>query len=441
MNNTTDTPLGGFEERLLAELREIVAERARLEPRKRTRHRPTILTVSLRRSTTRWATLAVAAVAVAAFVVIPLLGGSRTAIAQAEVLKRASAALDQPDRILYVQPQDYSADGDGVSMLGGNELGGFVMCVPGPCSHSGAPATAQTGISANPSSDTLTYSSQEWLGPGQDHTIYNNGDEVATSDATDQYVAYDATDNTLTTLTGMGFPSTPTSSPPSDLALAAAPGAIGSNLADPSFYEQLYQQVQAGQQATIPEGSAQTTVAAHLIGQTTIAGESVYELRFDVQTTMPSGGDLTGPNCGPTVCTLATSEILLYLDSQTYTPVRTVVITLNPNDNQGLPDGTAVSQVADYSVQSLPDTSANEALLQMSAHPGAAQVRATYAQYRAEHGLSPLTGSTASTGATGSSGTSGSSGATGSSNEAGPTGSSGASASGSSGVTGTAPTN
>ena len=306
-----------------------------------------------RRAPKRSAALAVVAVAaVVALLVVPSLDGSRTGVAQAAVLTRAAAALDQPNRILYVQLQDYSADGDGVSMLGGNELGGFVMCVPGPCSHSGAPATLQTGISADPSSDTLTYSSQEWLSPGQDHTIYNNGDEVATSDATDQYVAYDAADNTLTTLTDMGFPSTPAPSEPSNLALAAAPVAIGSNLADPSFYEQLYQQVQAGQQATIPEGSAETTVAAHLIGQTTIAGESVYELRFDVQTTMPSGGDLSGPNCGPTVCTLATREILLYLDSQTYTPVRTVVITLNPNDNQGLPDGTAVSQVADYSVQS-----------------------------------------------------------------------------------------
>ena len=390
-----------------------------------------------RRAPKRSAALAaVALAAVVALLVVPSFDGSQTAVAQAAVLTRAAAALDQPNTILYVQVHDYSADGDGPSMLGGDELGGFAMCVPGPCSRSGTPATLQTGISADPSADTLTYSSQEWLSPGRDHTIYSNGDEVATSGATDQYVAYDAADNTVTTLTDMGFPSTPTSPPPSNLALAAAPGAISSNLADPSFYEQLYQQAQAGQQATIPEGTAQTTVAAHLIGQTTVAGESVYELRFDLQTTMPSGGDLSGPNCGPTVCTLRTSEILLYLDSQTYTPVRTVVLTSNPNDNQGLPDGTAVSQVADYAVQRLPDTPANEALLQMSAHPGAAQVQAAYDQYRADHGLSPVTGSS-----TGASGPTGSSGATGSSSEAGPTGSSGASASGSSGVTGTAPSN
>ena len=187
-----------------------------------------------RRAPKRSAALAVVALAaVVALLVVPSLDGSRTAVAQAAVLTRAAAALDQPNTILYIQVHDYSADGDGISMLGGNELGGFAMCVPGPCSHSGTPATLQTGISADPSGDTLTYSSQEWLSPGQDHTIYNNGDEVATSDATDQYVAYDAADNTLTTLTDMGFPSTPTSSPPSNLALAAAPGAISSNLAGP----------------------------------------------------------------------------------------------------------------------------------------------------------------------------------------------------------------
>ena len=122
-----------------------------------------------RRAPKRSAALAaVALAAVVALLVVPSFDGSQTAVAQAAVLTRAAAALDQPNTILYVQVHDYSADGDGPSMLGGDELGGFAMCVPGPCSRSATPATPQTGISADPSADTLTYSSQEWAesGPG-----------------------------------------------------------------------------------------------------------------------------------------------------------------------------------------------------------------------------------------------------------------------------------
>ncbi len=135
--------------------------------------------------------------------------------------------------------------------------------------------------------------------------------------------------------------------------------------------------------------------------------------------TAPAGGysSLPAAACTATTCTLAQRQVLLYLDSQTYTPVRTVVITLNPHDIQGPPPGTTVTAVADYSIQALPDTPANEALVQMTAHPGATQIQATLAQYNAEHGLdlvpSPGPGATTNTGPTGPTGAASQTGATG----------------------------
>ena len=374
-----------------------------------------------------WAVVAAAAAAVVVFVVVPAIGGSRTAIAEAAVLKRAAAALDQPNAILSVQVQAYNASGRGISMLGGNEMDGAIMCVPGPCIGPAA-STSQTGISADPSNDALTYSSQEWLSPDgkRYHIAFNNGDETASDRTADTYTAYDAADNTLTTLTDMGY----TSGPPPEIPSgnpAQAPLLLGlliSNPSDLSVYQQLYNEAQTGAQGTQTLGSVQRTVTAALVGQTTIAGESVYELRFDEQLA------ITGV-CSPNPCHPASYQTLLYLDSQTFLPVRTVLITINPNNNPGLPNGTAVSGVIDYSFTSLPDNSSNEGLLQITTHPGVTQVEATYAQYRAEHRLYPSSGSTSSTGTTG---------ATGASDTTAPSGSTGASGSSSTGNSGTAGT-
>jgi hypothetical protein len=285
------------------------------------------------------------------------------------------------------------------------------------------PATGQTGISADPADDTLSYSYQEWLSPdgSEEHTIYNNGDETA--DTADEHSVYDAADNTLTILTD-AYPDAPApSSQPSNVGAATF---LGSGLTDlddagPSFYEQLYQEAQAGDQATSSGGSSQTTVTSQLIGQTTIDGEPVYELSFDVQSTVDA-------NAGPLA--LNPQQIIVYLDSQTYTPVRTVEIVSNPHDNPGSPPGTTVTKVIDYAMQSLPDTSANEALLQITAPPGATTIQETMSQYRAEHGFEPSVGSSGSTGP---------SGATDSTGPSGSTGSSGTSGSGASGASGTTP--
>lgn len=350
------------------------------------------------RATKRWAVLAAVALAgVVALLVVPSLGGSRTAIAEAEVLQRAAAALDESNTILYLQVQDYNADGRGVSMLGGNELDGAIMCVPGPCVQSSAPATAQTGISADPAADTLTYSSQEWLSAdrAQTHTIYSNGDETTTNTGSDDYSVYDAADNTLTKLTDMGFTAA-SNAPPAVPAVRGAPTPAVSDFSDPSYYEQLYQETQAKNQATTSGGVEQTTT--QLVGQTTIGSESVYELRIDQHFTPP------GEVCGSTACAAPDQETLLYLDSQSYTPVRIVTFIVNTDDVAGSPPGTTVSNATAYSVQRLSDTPANESLLQMTAHSGATQVQATYAQYRSDHGLSPLAGSAPSTNATGATG-------------------------------------
>jgi hypothetical protein len=359
------------------------------------------------RAPKRFAGTAVAVAAIIVILAVMLLGGSRTPTADAAILTRAKAALDQPGTIFYVQEHVYEASGGGgIEMLGGNGLaGGAVMCVPSCLAR--PPATGQTGISADPADDTLTYSFQEWLSPdaSQDHTIYNNGDETA--DTADEYSAYDAADNTLTILTD-AYPDAPApSSQPSNVGAATF---LGSGLTDlddagPSFYEQLYQEAQAGDQATSSGGSSQTTVTSQLIGQTTIDGEAVYELSFDVQSTVDA-------NAG--ALALNPQQILVYLDSQTYTPVRTVEVVSNPHDNPGSPAGTTVAKVIDYTMQSLPDTPANEALLQIAAPPGATTIQETMSQYRAAHGFEPAPGPSGSTGtsgatdATGSSGTSGS---------------------------------
>jgi hypothetical protein len=66
-------------------------------------------------------------------------------------------------------------------------------------------------------------------------------------------------------------------------------------------------------------------------------------------------------------------------------PVRSVISIDNTRDLGGAAPGDAVWQVADFSVQSLPDTPANAALLAMSTHTGAPMVNETRQQY-VKHG-------------------------------------------------------
>jgi hypothetical protein len=295
---------------------------------------------------------AAASAVLAVVIVVPSLGGSRAGLAQAAVISRAAAALEHPDTILYLQVHDYSAHGR-------------VICVRfGECSFADS-AGQKGGISANPTEDALTYSSQEWVSPdgSLEHTIYNDGVETVTNEDTHEDSTYDPTNNTLTTVTETGVGLRAPSGEPSPL---PAP----SDFQDPAFYENLYREAQAG------------TQKVRLVGRATIAGKSVYQLEFDSRSTPPAHPP-AGDMCGSTVCTAPGLEILVYLDSQTFMPLRSVTLTINTSNLPGIPEGASVTSVTDFTAQSLPDTSRNEGLLELSQHPGAATVKVSEAQSKA----------------------------------------------------------
>ncbi len=262
------------------------------------------------------------------------------------MIARAAQALHQPDSILHLQVQQYDAHTE-------------ICLLYRDCLQSGSPV-AQGGISADPSQDTPSYSYQEWLSPdgSQRRTLYSTGDENVSDASSGSYTysVYDPTDNTATTLTDGDVADVPDQ--------AAQYPAIG-------YFENLYQEALAGKQDLT------------LVGQTTIDGESVYEMQIDVPFTPPADpppGDL----CGGSACMGPDTTTLLYLDSQTFAPVRSVRMIDNVRDSPGIPPGSSVEDVTDFVAQTLPDTPANEALLAMSAHPGATQVQQTDAQYEAQ---------------------------------------------------------
>jgi hypothetical protein len=353
---TTDTPPPRFEDRLLEALELFLAEHApadRAEPAGPARGR---------RAPRRVAVAAIpVAAAAAAIILAPSLDGGSTPLAQAAVLARAAAALDQPGSILDLRAQVYTSDGFGACFLG---LKPPLPCVTGPASPGGA------GLDPDPANDTLTYSLEQWRSPdgSTERSLYSDGVEAA--DSTGQVSVYDPADDTLTTLTGV--PSGDGTPAPPDPLAATSPIGIGSALLEPSYFQQLYQDAQAGGQQTV----GQTTLTTRFDGETQLDGQSVYELEFDLQLPPQPGG--------PAAAT-PLLETLLYLDSQTFLPVRVVDEVVRATAGAGGPAGTTISSVADYSVQELPDTPANEALLAMSPHPGATQVQETEAQYLAQN--------------------------------------------------------
>jgi len=359
---TTQTPPARFEERLLEQLEQVVAQnpdpaagapRAGRRAARGTSGRPP---GGWRRRARRLGfTVIPVALAAAGFAVATSLSGPRPAIAQAAVISRAASALDQPGTILYLRVQDYSAYG--------------AICVRfGQC-ISPSSSRREAGISANPAEDTVTYTSREWVSPdaSQEHTIYNDGTETVSNRQTHEDATYDPAENTLTTLTDVGLGSAP---PRSSTPL---PLPSPSDFESPTYYESLLREAQAG------------TQNVQLVGQATIGGTSTYELRFDIARTPPAHPP-AGDMCGSEVCAPPGLEILVYLDSRTFTPVRSVMITLNTNDRPGIPAGASVTNVTDFSAELLPDTRGNERLLQMSRHPGATRIRQTEAQFRATLG-------------------------------------------------------
>lgn len=364
--------------------------------------RPRAIAVAPRRASRRsvGALVVGAVLAAVAILVVVSLGGSRATLAQAAVLKRAAAALDQPNTILYVQ----------VHVFGDDQL--CVADGPSPstmCIGTRSLAAETTGTTADPANDKLSYSSQEWLtsGGGADHTIYSNGNETAaTSDAQGHrwYSAYNAANNTLWTLSPAGAPNPPpTPHTPSQRETLPPPNALGTvgvlSLAsnglialNPSYIEDLYREARNGRQSTF----GPTTITPRFVGPTSIGSESAYELRFDIHfTTNPFADD----KCASSACpTPADQAILLYIDGNTFMPVRSVLMTLRTSRHAAAPPAATVTVVrlTNFDVRTLPNTTANQALLQMSPHPSATRTQSNYPTGRRG------TDSTASTGATGS---------------------------------------
>jgi hypothetical protein len=269
---------------------------------------------------------------------VAFLGSSRPGIAQAAVISRAATALEQPNTLLYLKVTEYNSGGICIGEAG---------CTPID------PTTAKNGISPDPAEDTATNTYQQWLSPdgSQQRTVEGDGQELVSNADTNEQITYDPANGRLTTITDASVPS------PSIAGPAASPTI--------SYLKSLLQEAQAGRQNL------------QLVGQTTIGGKSVYELGLSSSPVPPA--DVPGNVCGPAICQPPAVSVLIYLDSETFVPVRTVIT--NPHAGPG--HGSVVRDVTDFVAENLPDTAANQSLLQMPSHPDAT-VRRTQAQPSAE---------------------------------------------------------
>lgn len=222
---------------------------------------------------------------------------------------------------------------DRVSVYGWNLCLGEEL--PTRCFDSPAPPAG--ALSRDPSADALSYSYQEWASGESNHVIYNTGDETATNAQTEQ--SYDPINNTLTTV---ALPSSGAQA--SDAAAFPDTGAL-----TPTDIQNLYAEAQRG------------SVQVRLGAQSTLNGEHVYELEFAGQPVSEQ----------------------LFVDTQTFLPVEAVV-------NQQTSAGTAVSQVETITAEALPATPANQALLRIGSHAGAAQVSLTQSQLESRRGTGPV---------------------------------------------------
>ena len=204
-----------------------------------------------------------------------------------------------------------------------------------------------------------------------------------------------------------------------------------------SYYEQLYQDVQAGDQATSRSGGdTSRTITSSLVGQTTLGGEPVDELRFDMTSDDPRvRANATRTSGARRVhrddVHARREQIVLDLDSRLLPAGADRRHDGEHTDIQGTPPGTDRDEARRlFSDQSYPTRPPTRRCSTIGAHPGATLVPETYAQYRAEHGLAPLPGSAAATGPSGSTAdtdTAGSSGATAPAGAPGSTGATGSS--------------
>ena len=316
---------------------------------RRSRFGPTRMRTAItRRVSRRWvgAFVAVVAVAVAAILVLPSLGGSRTGLAQAAVLAHASAALEQqPNAILYENATVYVAGQTCLAVRGSAPP----LCV--------GINQQNVTLSADPTHDTASYTYQEWISADgrEQHTLYSGGDETAVGN--DAYSLYDPANNTITTDTGYALIPPPTAwahPQPGEILL---PSTL--SVAD---LEALYGQAAAG------------SPYVKLIGQTTVDGHTAYELQI---ASTPDGATSSAGATGATGATGVPGPtgfyLLLYIDSQSYLPLRAVNLFGGPSGPNAVSGASAsVQSVTEFTPQLLPDTPANQNMLDMS-HPGATQ--------------------------------------------------------------------
>jgi hypothetical protein len=222
----------GFEDRLLAELRDLVAGR------------PAPAAPGSERRTNARRALAVACVVAAAAATALLIRGHGPTLARADVLSRAQASLAQPGSVLQLSAVTY----------------GDTRCigVEAPARCIGSPMSSTTATTT-PSPQDASYSFETWSDPasGTQHTLYGTGDETAVLGK--QEIAYNPVTNTVTTTEPSGEPQPGATEP-------AFPNFSGLGVAE---LEGLYRAAIHG-----------TSTSTRLLGSPHLPGHETYELEI-----------------------------------------------------------------------------------------------------------------------------------------------------------------
>ncbi len=302
-----------FEDRLLNELSDIVA-RATPAPEQDAKPAAT-------RARRRIALAFLVVLGGVALAVATLVGGRPASIAQALVLRRASAALTQHNAILHVSAVNYGGN-IGLGEEAPIRYIGTFQSDPSPVSGSQA------------TSEPSSYTYEEWTTgiEGVQHTIYGTGDETYRDGHT--YRSYDPADNTVTTTEVPGVSS--------DDASDAPPDVRDFTVTD---IENLYRQAQRGE------------ASVRLVERGTIANKEAYVLSIGVPE----------------------FSVQLYVDARTFLPLRAVYALERANVSSNVKHVT----VTDFVAETLPATPANMRALEILSHPGAIQVDMTQAQLSA----------------------------------------------------------
>jgi hypothetical protein len=252
--------------------------------------------------------LAVVVAAAGSVAIIVSLGDShQTGIAKADVVKRASAALAQPRSIVHLSAVSY-----GETRCRGEQA---------PARCIGSPSVKLNSANLTPGQASYTF--EDWTNVSNEtqHTVYGTGDETLVEGH--KRTTFDPANNTVTT-------TEPTTASPEHSG-PAFPDLAGLGAEE---IRALYEEATRG------------TSPTKLLGQVTLAGRQAYELEITQQH----------------------STLLLYVDRETFLPMRIVWSTLRAT-------GERVTSVTDFAATTIPVTAESTALLRMKTHPGARQIQ------------------------------------------------------------------